>query len=79
MNFPFTKFFRCIILIAFMSFALTGKAQTNENSSQINEFTIYVMPTLLPLDWSSPSALYKSMKNCYLKTITQQNNYLLGI
>ncbi len=78
MNFPFTKFFRCIILIALMSFALTGKAQTNENSSQINEFTIYVMPTLLPLDWSSPSALYKSMKNCYLKTITQQNNYLLG-
>lgn len=78
MNFSLYKFFRYIILIVFISFSLTGKAQTNENSNQINEFTIYVMPTLLPLDWSSPSTLYKSMKHCYLKTITQQDNYLLG-
>lgn len=44
----------------------------------VHEFTVYVMPTLLPLNWESPSTLFNSMKTCYLKTITQADNYLLG-
>jgi hypothetical protein len=36
------------------------------------------MPTLYPLDWESPSALYKSMRSCYIKTLVKSDNYLLG-
>jgi len=36
------------------------------------------MPTMHPLDWSSPAALYETMKDCYVKTIGLPDNYLLG-
>ena len=67
------------ILFVFLIFSLFGslKAQELNNKSE-HEFTVYVMPTMYPLDWSGPSALYKSMMSCYLKTITLPDNYLLG-
>lgn len=67
------------ILFVFLIFSLFGslKAQELNNKSE-HEFTVYVMTTMYPLDWSGPSALYKSMMSCYLKTITLPDNYLLG-
>ena len=64
------------ILFVFLIFSLFGslKAQELNNKSE-HEFTVYVMPTMYPLDWSGPSALYKSMMSCYLKTITLPDNY----
>jgi hypothetical protein len=47
-------------------------------NDSIHEVTLYVMPTLYPLNWDSPSALYKSMNECYVKTIGVSDNYLLG-
>ena len=47
-------------------------------SSDLHELTLYVMPTLHPLDWESPSTLYRSMRSCYIKTIGRPDNYLLG-
>lgn len=44
----------------------------------IHELTLYVMPTLYPLDWDSPSTLYKSMQQCYMKSTTKRDVYLLG-
>lgn len=46
--------------------------------SAIHEFTVYVMPTLYPLSWESPSELYRTMRRCYFKTIGVRDNYLLG-
>ena len=56
-------------------------ANTNAEHSKTEKFsevTLYIMPTMYPLDWSGPAALYKTMKNCYLKTIGLPDNYLLG-
>ena len=53
-------------------------AQVNNDSSQTHEITIYVMPTLHPLDWAGPAQLLESTKKCYLKTMTQADNYLIG-
>lgn len=47
-------------------------------SGNRHEVTLYIMPTLEPLNWESPSHLYKSMNDCYLKTIGMEDNYLLG-
>lgn len=66
------------LLLLLLSAGYSVKAQNNPVQESVNELTIYVMPTLLPLDWSSPASLHASMKNCYLKTIAQQDNYLLG-
>jgi hypothetical protein len=66
------------LLLLLLSVGYSVKAQNNPAQESVNELTIYVMPTLLPLDWSSPASLHASMKNCYLKTIAQHDNYLLG-
>ena len=50
---------------------------TSENNHP-HELSIFVFPTLFPLDWSSPSSLYTSMITCYRKTLHIQNHYLLG-
>jgi hypothetical protein len=73
------------IVFCFLSLFIPGiYAQNQPNTSNhndslaVNELTVYVMPTMYPLDWTSPSGLYKSMKSCYIKTATLPDNYLLG-
>jgi hypothetical protein len=53
-------------------------AQNTTSGKLSHEITIYAIPTLYPLDWTSPSTLYTSMKSCYFKTIGIPDNYLLG-
>ena len=77
MNFSIKKSILIFSLVVFCC-ELKANAQTSATNDSTSELTIYTMPTLHPLDWSSPASLYKSMKNCYLKTITQSDNYLLG-
>jgi len=48
------------------------------DSTEHHEITLFAMPTMLPLDWTSPSSLYKSMLQVYLKTFSLKDNYLLG-
>lgn len=62
-----------------VSFLHTFYADTSTtHSNNAHELTIFVFPTLFPLDWTSPSSLFISMKACYLKTLHIQNHYLLG-
>jgi len=56
----------------------TIEATIKVEPQAIHEITLYVMPTLFPLDWSSPASLYNSMKECYIKTTNVSDNYLLG-
>lgn len=77
MNFSIKKSILIFSLVVFCC-EFKANAQTSATNDSTSELTIYTMPTLHPLDWSSPASLYKSMKNCYLKTITQSDNYLLG-
>jgi len=65
------------ISLFFVSTSLTCNAETPVGNAS-HEITLYVMPTMYPLDWNSPATLYKTMKRCYLKTIGLPDNYLLG-
>jgi hypothetical protein len=49
-----------------------------DDTTELHEITLFLMPTMYPLDWSSPSSLYKTMLNIYMKTIGLKDNYLLG-
>lgn len=77
---------RCFLVRMYLFFVLlllplsTVSSENNliSASSGVHELTLYVMPTLHPLDWESPSTLYKSMRSCYIKTIGKPDNYLLG-
>lgn len=52
--------------------------KVSEEDQAEHEITLYAMPTLYPLDWNSPASLYKSMKDCFIKSRNVKDNYLLG-
>ena len=74
---PFKYFalFGCLFFVQINVYSVDKVDEANPN---LHELTIYVMPTLFPLDWEGPASLYKSMKNVYVRTITKRDNYLLG-
>lgn len=76
-TFPFIRRIYLIVLLA-IAISPATLAQTESDSNDIHEFTIYAIPTIEPLNWENPSALYKTMRNCYFKTISLPDNYLLG-
>ena len=67
--------FVCLHLLLFAFFS---PLSAYSGGNQGHELTIYIMPTLKPLDWVSPRELYKSTVSCFLKTIAKSDNYLLG-
>lgn len=69
-------FYLFVVLWLFDSNEITAQAVLI--TEQTHEITIYVMPTLYPLNWESPADLYNSTIKCYLKTALVTNNYLLG-
>lgn len=80
------QFFRTsllLILLALNLNCLMGQVVDTvdsvvDDTTEVHEITLYAMPTMLPLDWNSPSSLYKSMLQVYLKTFSMKDNYLLG-
>ncbi len=57
---------------------LLSETKYAENDTSLHELTIFTFPTMYPLDWSSPSDLYKTMFKCYVRTMFLKNNYLIG-
>jgi len=75
-----TYWLRLFILLFILRISTNGlyaQAQNELNDDQ-NEITIYVIPSLSPIDWSTPSSLFKSTEVCYLKAITRKNYYIIG-
>jgi len=56
---------------------LYSQSQVQDNN-QDNELTIFVVPSIVPIDWSNPSALFISTAKCYLNAIWQENHYIIG-
>lgn len=44
----------------------------------VHEVRIYSIATMHPIRWDNPSILYKTAKQCFYKTATLKDNYLLG-
>jgi hypothetical protein len=47
-------------------------------ADSVHEVTVFVMPTLLPINWESPAILLRTAKTCFYKTLSVPDNYLLG-
>lgn len=74
--FPILRFYFVVLLLILLPG--TVSATTPPDDDELHELTLYVIPTMHPLDWSSPASLYKTMISCYGKTIFLADNYLLG-
>lgn len=71
------KFGPFLILLVTLALAIVPTPAKAQNDSE-HELTLYVMPTLYPLNWDSPASLYTSVKSSLVKTITKSNHYLIG-
>lgn len=49
-----------------------------QQQNVVNELTLYVIPSYTPIDWSSPSKLYKSALKSYSEAFFQKKNYPIG-
>jgi len=70
----YIKVFAVLLILLFSSLREAG-AQDN---SPVNELTLYVIPSYAPIDWSSPSNLYKSALKSYSEAFFQKKNYPIG-
>lgn len=64
-----------VLLILLISSLREAGAQ---NNNPVNELTLYVIPSYEPIDWSSPSKLYKSALKSYSEAFFQKKNYPIG-
>lgn len=81
---------RYLIIIAFILGLFTLKGQDKPAISQnngitypdslsgMNRLTVYVIPSKVKYDWSSPHTLYKSFIKNYTKNLFSKKNYVLG-
>jgi len=67
-------FFSVIVFSIPASYSQTQNANNNQNS----QITIFVIPSLSPIDWSNPSVLFKTAEKCFLKAIFRKNYYIIG-
>jgi hypothetical protein len=49
-----------------------------ENMSRNSEITIFVIPSIIDIDWTSPSALLLSSIRCYFTSLLRRNYYVIG-
>lgn len=74
----FLRAFKTLLFdILILQQGLPSRAQ-NEKQSQYHEVTIFVIPSLSPIDWSNPSNLYSSTSKCFLKAATTKTQYIIG-
>ena len=75
----FTHAFRLFaVLLLLIMLPCQMPANTHSDNDELHELTLYVIPTMHPLDWSSPASLYRTMLRNYIKTFFLADNYMLG-
>ena len=65
-----------LLLLLFTTIEVFG--QTERKKELIHEITLYVMPSVSPLNWENPSTLFSSTESCLLKSVFISNRYILG-
>ncbi len=58
--------------------AETRAAGSCEGRDSVHELTLYVMQPVVPLNWDSPSSLYKSVRKGSVAKILRHRQYLIG-
>jgi len=73
-----TGFFCICFLIISVPLASFSQQEISGNKAKENVLTIYVIRSAKPLDWQSPSALYKSYVNEVFQTLFRKEKRMLG-
>ena len=68
------------LLLTLLLFSLSFKEVSGKSGDTLSyhDLTIYVTPSLSPLNWDSPSALYRSTLKSYKRSISNKRGYMIG-
>ncbi len=67
------------VILSFLSLnTAAGRSIADTDTTQVHELTIYVVPSLYKLDWSSPSSLLKTTFKSYSIAAFRKNTYSIG-
>jgi hypothetical protein len=69
---------RLLLILPFLFIVSLSSGQQETDISARNELTIYVIPSKVKYDWSSPRTLYKSYLSNYKRNIFRKKRYLTG-
>lgn len=70
------KFFYLLFCIFIYQYSLASVAEPD--TIDVHELTIYIIAPAVDINWSSPAALYKSVKKSYLKKVLHKQKRFLG-
>ncbi len=74
---PFgTCFAQLFILFVLSTFGIYG--QSNLKKEALHEITLFLMPSLYPLNWENPATLFNTTQRCILKSSIIPDKYILG-
>jgi hypothetical protein len=68
----------CLLFAIILTFGQQGASIPDTASANLNQLTIYVIPSKVRYDWTSPHTLYKSYMKNASRNIFSKKNYLLG-
>lgn len=60
----------------FSFFIVNG--QSNQKKEALHEITLYLIPSMFPINWENPAMLFSTTQNCILKSLLIPNKYILG-
>lgn len=66
------------LLVFFLLFQFVILNAKSTEDATVHEVTLYAFPSMYPLDWQTPATLYKTATTCFYKTMSLENNYLIG-
>lgn len=64
-----------LVLLLVLSGSLHAKVKED---TPVHEVTLFAFPSMYPLDWQTPATLYKTATSCFYKTMSLEDNYLIG-
>ncbi|MEI8084643.1 MAG: hypothetical protein WCG93_00370 [Paludibacter sp.] len=74
----FIKRYLWVFLLLFIFSTAIAFGQADRKKEAIHEITLFVMPSVTPLNWENPATLFSSTESCLLKSVFMSNRYILG-
>jgi len=67
-----------VLLLVLFFFPDEAFGQADRKKEPFHEVTLFVMPSVSPLNWENPSILFSTIESCLLKSVFISNRYILG-
>lgn len=56
----------------------SASANENDLDGLFNELTLFFIPSVSPICWDSPSELFTTTRNCFIKSLGSSHKYIIG-